>query len=94
MFFNGQVNIYSQVKKKQKQVWVDASLLQVGAKYDNCVYSYDIPQELKNVGSIVHFEAANILLAIQIWFKKWRDATVTVWCNNGAVVNAFTSQKI
>ena len=42
----------------------------------------------------MHFEAANILLAIQIWFKKWRDATVTVWCNNGAVVNAFTSQKI
>ena len=68
--------------------------MQVGAKYENCVYSCDIPQELKNVGSIVHFEAANILAAIQTWFKRWQDTTVTVWCDNKAVVNAFVNQNI
>ena len=90
---NGQVKFYSQVQKR-KEVWVHASLMQVGAKYENCVYSYDIPEELKNVGSIVHFEAANVLAAIRTSFEEWQDATITVWCDNLAVVNAFTNQKI
>ena len=91
--FNGQVNFYSQVQK-HKEVWIDASLMQVGAKYENYVYSSDIPQELKNIGSIVHFEAANVLAAIRTWFSDWKNATVTVWCDNLAVVNAFTNHKI
>ena len=69
--FNGQVKFYSEMQKC-KQVWADASLMQIGAKYENGVCSCDIPQELKNVGSIVHFEAANILAAIQTWFKRWQ----------------------
>ena len=54
------------------------------------MYLCDIPQELKLVGSIVHYEAANIL----ILFRDWKDATVTVWCDNWAVVNSFTSYRI
>ena len=75
--FNGQVKFYEQVQN-HTQVWVAASLLQVVAKYDNCVYSCDIPQEIKDVAFIVHFEAANIFAAIRIWFKESQDATTIV----------------
>ena len=44
--------------------------------------------------SIVHFEATNILLAIRCWAKTWTDASVVIWCDNWAVINAFTYSKI
>ena len=41
------------------------------------------------MGSIVNFEATNILLA-----KRWSNATVVIWCDSWAVVNSFTYNKI
>ena len=49
---------------------------------------------LKAMGSVVHFEATNILLAIRCWAKTRSDATVVIWCDSWAVVNAFTHNKI
>ena len=73
---------------------MDACLTGVGAKYSNFVYSCKIPEYLKLVGSIVHFEAVNIRVAIRIWRQYLYDKSVIIWCDNWAVVNAFTNYKI
>ena len=91
--FNGMVNFYSHAKVTH-EIFVDASLNAVGAKYGNVIYTCDIPDTLKSMGSIVHFEAANILLAARCWAKKWADATVLIYCDNLAVVNAFTHNRM
>ena len=49
---------------------MDASLLLVGGKFDNWVYTVPIVEALKNAGNIVHFEAANLVVAIRLWCKK------------------------
>ena len=46
------------------------------------------------MSSIVHIEAANILLALRCWAKNWANATVLIWCDNLAVVNAFTFNRM
>ena len=47
------VNFYSHAEVTH-EFFVDASLNAVGAKYDNVVYTYDIPEALKMMGSIVN----------------------------------------
>ena len=46
------------------------------------------------MGSIVRFEATNILLLVRCSAESWTDATVLTWCDNWVVVNAFTHNKI
>ena len=57
---------------------MDASLRAVGAKFNNLVYTCIILEQLKVMGSIVHFKATNILLAVRCWAKSWANATVTI----------------
>ena len=63
--FHGTVEIHDKLKKKPQQMFVDASLYEVGAKWNDQVFSCAIPDNLKKIGSIVHFEAANILLTVR-----------------------------
>ena len=69
--FNGTVEIQKKFKTTH-QIFVDASFYEVGAKWDDQVFSCTIPNNLKGVGSIVHFEAANVLLTVQCWCKKYK----------------------
>ena len=62
--------------------------------FNNLVYTCIIPDQLKVMSSIVHFEATNILLAVRCSAESWTDAIVVIWCDNRAVVNAFTHNKI
>ena len=55
--FNGMVNFYGH-EKVTHEIFVDVSLNAVGARYNKEIYTCDIPETLKNMGSIVHFEAA------------------------------------
>ena len=47
-----------------------------------------------NIASIVHLEAANILIAFKLWAHHWENSKVNIWCDNIAVIHAFTSCKI
>ena len=58
------------------------------------IFSCIIPDVLKKVGSIVHFEAANILLAVRCWCEEFQNKTVLIWCDNWAVVNVFNNYKV
>ena len=75
-------------------MFVDASLQQVGGIWEKQVYSYDIPDRIKNLVSIVPLEAANVMLAGTIWGKQWENKEVPIWCDNLVVVHAYQSQRI
>ena len=91
--FNGVVKIYN-IASKCYEVYVDASLTRVGGILNNNVYSTAIPQPILNIASIVHLEAANILIAFELWASYWENSKLTIWCDNLAVVHAFTFCKI
>ena len=73
---------------------MDASLQGLGAKLDNMVYAVPILCTLKDVCTIVHFEALNIFVALKCWAKYLANQKVVFWCDNSAVVNIFTNFKI
>ena len=87
--FNGTVDFHKKFEFTE-HIYVDACLTGVGAKYSNFVYSCKSPEYLKLVGSIVHFEAVNILVAIRVWGQYLNDQSVIIWCDNWPVVNAVT----
>ena len=91
--FNGSVQIFKNVKPAM-EVHVDSSLTDVGGIFQDKVYTCPIPKRLLNVASIVHLEAANIIMATRIWFKNWSDCIVQVYCDNNAVVESFNSDKM
>ena len=47
-----------------------------------------------NIVSIVHLEAANILVAFKIWCKHLSNKKILLWCDNIAVVSAFSHHKM
>ena len=91
--FNGIVKIHNNEVQKQN-VFVDASLQQVGGIWRKQVYCCNIPDRIKNLVSIVQLEAANIMLAARVWGKCWTNQEVMIWCDNLAVVHAYQSQRI
>ena len=91
--FNGTVSFHWKFDFTE-HIYVDACLTGVGAKYQQFVYSSEIPEFFKLVGSIVYFEAVNVLVAIRVWGQYLRDRSVILWCDNWEVVNAFSNNKI
>ena len=91
--FNGSVEIHTN-QETENIVYVDSSLQEMGAYYNGQVYSVPILQTLRDNMSIVHFEAANIVLTLRCWGKVVKNSTMIIWCDNFAVVNAFTHHKI
>ena len=91
--FNGIVNIHQQPNFTDN-IYVDACLTGVGAKYKDLVYICKIPEFLKIAGSIVHFEAVNILVTIRMWSHLFQDKSIIIWCDNWAMVNAFNNNKM
>ena len=66
----------------------------VGGYFEGKVYATEIPEPIQIIASIVHLEAVNILVTFKLWAKLWKDSKVIIWCDNAAVVNAFTFHKI
>ena len=62
------------VNKVENVIYVDSSLQEMGAYYNGHVYSVSIMEALGNNMSIVHLEAANIVLTLKCWknfYKKF-----------------------
>ena len=66
----------------------------MGGTFENKVYSCKIPQVLKDRTSIVQLEAANVVMACNLWGSQWQNSRVYIWCDNMAVVSACQSGKI
>ena len=91
--FNGSVKIHDS-NSVNNVVYVDPSLVALGAIFNKKVYTLHIPQILKTFYSIVHFEAVNILVILRTWGKYMKNQRCTVYCDNMAVVNTYTCHKI
>ena len=39
--------------------------------------------------SIVHLEAANVLITLRCWVKSLQNELFIMWCDNYAIVNCF-----
>ena len=75
-------------------IFVDASSKKLGAIWQKEVHGVPIIPVLRETCNIVHFEATNILLAMHIWAARLDNQECTIWCDNKAVVHAFTFDKI
>ena len=71
---------------------LDACLEGLGAIYNNHIYAISIPKGYMHMG-IVHLEMLNILVALRVWAKQWATKTISVKCDNKAVVTILQSGK-
>ena len=74
-------------------VWVDASLVGIGAVWGARAYAEKIPEDIRKGRSIVHFEMYNIIVMIKHWAKRWQGAIVYVHSDNMAVVHTINSLR-
>ena len=91
--FNGTVKIH-RADVENHVIFVDASLKGMGAIMNNKVYALKLPENICETLSIVHIEAANILVALTCWVQDLQDKQCTIWCDNQAVVEVFSNHKI
>ena len=90
--FNGSVEIHS-IFTPTSELYVDSCLTGMGAFDQGKVYAIPVHSSL-SLRSILHLEAANVLVALRCWVESLRNSHCLIWCDNWAVVNAFTSHKI
>ena len=91
--FNGTVKIHP-INVQRHVIFVDASLKGMGAININKVYAMKLPRDICEILSIVHLEAANILVALTCWAVDLKNEQCIVWCDNQAVVEVFSNHKI
>ena len=88
--YNG-VTFFDQ-KPIDHSIELDASLQGMGACWGSQVYALQIPLGYMDM-SIVHLEMLNILAAVRVWGKAWRNTKVAIACDNLAVVQVLNSGK-
>ena len=52
------------------------------------------PNDICEILSIVHLEAANILVTLKCWASDLQNEQCIVWCDNQVVVEVFSNHKI
>ena len=87
-YFNGTVKIHVPLAVHCNHIFVDASFKNLGAIFQKEVFSISIIDILRQQFN------TNILLAVRTWRTRLHDQECTIWWDNNAVVNAFTSHKI
>ena len=73
-----------------REIELDACLEGLGAIYNNRIYAISISKGYMHMG-IVHLEMLNILVALTA--KQWATKTISVKCDNQAVVTILQSGK-
>ena len=90
--YNGKVVM--DISRPSMEVFVDASLAGVGAKWNENVNASNYPNKFANNLTIVHFEVVNILVALRLWAQCWSHKKIQIFCDSLAVVNALNSGHI
>ena len=71
---------------------LDACLTGLGACYDSFVYQYQFKGgEASQMFSITHIEMWNVLVALRVWGHLWSKKSVTIKCDNQAVVSVINT---
>ena len=74
-------------------IYVDASLMQLGGVWGSRVYSVQILFEIIGETSITQYEMYNILLALRLWGPQLQNITVCVHCDNESAVTVVRTSK-
>ena len=78
--------------KVQGEIALDASLVGLGAIFENAVYAI-----LLDMGywgfDIVHLEMLNILVALRTWKSCWGGKRILIHCDNSAMVSVINTGK-
>ena len=72
---------------------LDASLTGLGVIWNNRVYSTPIIQIPDFDLNIVHLEMWNIVIALKMWGQFWSYSSLTIYCDNLAVVQVIHSHN-
>ena len=91
--FNGKTFFNKTLTQQHHNIFVDACLSGVGALWGDRVYAspvHDIPNFSP---TIVHLEMINLVIALRMWGKFWKNSVVTAHCDNFAVVQVVDNSR-
>ena len=91
--FNGITILKKEPIKDSNTLHIDASLTGLGGVWGHRVYSTPIYPISDFKHKIVHLEMFNILLALRTWGDFWQHSTVSLFCDNLAVVQVVETSK-
>ena len=74
-------------------VYIDASLICLGAICGHQFFSTCLPPYIYNESKIVFFEMINVLVCIRVWGHLWLDKRIVIYCDNRAVVDIMERHK-
>ena len=79
--------------QEQETLYLDACLTGLGAVWQNRVYAtprYDIVGFDLNT---THLEMLNLVVAIKVWGKFWKNSSVIIYCDNMSVVQVVQTSR-
>ena len=91
LLFNGVVTFRR--SPVQYHVYVDATLVDLGAVWGKCVYTACISAYLQGRYSITQYETYNIVIALWTWGHLWQNKVVLIGCDNQSAVRVCNTGK-
>ena len=90
--FNGTCHYIHPPVLCMETIELDACLTGLGACYNSFVYQYQFKSgEVSPMFSITHLEMWNVLVALRVWGHLWSKKSVTIKCDNQAVVSVVNT---
>ena len=77
----------------EHHIFVDATLMGLGAIWGNKTYTTTIPDELRDIFSITQYKMYNIVVAVNTWAHLWQDKVILISCDNQSAVSVCSSGK-
>jgi hypothetical protein len=90
--YNGKSRFSKETVFIDYEVYMDASLMGIGARFGNKVYAYRIEGK-GDTCNIAYREALNVLVALRTWANEFSHKTVRLWCNNAAAVSILQTSQ-
>ena len=91
--FSGSSKIFKSDIREMNSLHVDACMTGIGGIWNGRVYAAPVPTYVDFQPNITHLEMLNVLIALKLWAKDWAGSSVTLHCDNLAVVWVVNSGK-
>ena len=91
--FNGVTLINKPLVDGCENIHLDACLDGIGAVWEDRCYASRIPTFYDFVPHITHLEMINLVVAMTVWGKFWKNCSVNINCDNIAVVHVANSGR-
>ena len=91
--FSGSSKNFKSDIREMNSLHVDACMTGIGGIWNGRVYAAPVPTYVDFQPNTTHLEMLNVLIALRLWAKDWAGSSVTLHCDNLAVVQAVNSGK-